>query len=74
MQTVYSFDEDGGIGKMVSNKPAIGPQGEWLLPFWREMGGHDCTHSPAMHGKAGVLISEDKVRLPIRLESHPILM
>lgn len=47
---------------MVANKMAIGPDGQWLLPFWREQGGEDCMESPDMHGKAGVLISEDKVR------------
>lgn len=59
-QVIYSFEEDGGIGKMVSNKIAIGLRGEWLLPFWREMGGQYCKQAPAMHGRAGVLISEDK--------------
>ena len=62
-QVVFSFDSEGGIAKMVANKIALGPKGEWLLPFWREMGGNDCTHAPGMHGRAGVLISEDQVTL-----------
>ena len=62
-QIVYSFDSEDGIAKMVANKVASGPQAEWLLPFWREMGGHNCTNAPAMHGKAGVLISSDQVQL-----------
>lgn len=61
MQLVYAFEEDGGIAKMVANKIVLGPKGEWLLPFWREMGGQNCMHSPSMHGKAGVLISHDQV-------------
>ena len=34
-----------------------------VLPFWREMGGHDCNHQPQLHGHPGVLISADKVGL-----------
>ena len=58
---VFAYEEDGGIGKMVANKLAIGSSGEWLLPFWREMGGQNCSQNHAEHGKAGVLISYDKV-------------
>ena len=58
---VYAYEEDGGIGKMVANQLAIGRSGEWLLPFWREMGGQNCSQNHAEHGKAGVLISYDKV-------------
>ena len=61
LQIVYAYDEDGGIGKMVANQLVIGRSGEWLLPFWREMGGQNCTQMPSEHGKAGVLISNDKV-------------
>jgi len=63
-QVVYPFEEDGGIAKMVANKVAIGPRGEWLLPFWREKGGQDCSNDTAWHGRAGVLISEDLVPHP----------
>ncbi|KAK9797082.1 hypothetical protein WJX73_005306, partial [Symbiochloris irregularis] len=57
---LLSYDTEGGIAKMVSNKPAVSPEGHWLLPFWREMGGNNCTHSPGMHGKPGLLISSDQ--------------
>ena len=61
LQVLLSFDLEGGIAKMVANKLAVGQDGRWLLPFWREMGGQNCTHSPSMHGKAGVLVSDDQV-------------
>ena len=61
MQVVYSFEKDGGIAKMVANKLAQGSRGEWLLPFWREKGGQECSNATAWHGRAGVLISEDLV-------------
>lgn len=61
LQVVMSFDAEGGIAKMIANKPVLGPTQEWLLPFWREMGGHDCNHAPGMHGVPGVLRSRDQV-------------
>lgn len=67
LQTVASFDSEGGIAKMVANKLAVTASGKWLLPFWREMGGHDCTHAPAEHGKAGVLVSSDKVSYLVQM-------
>lgn len=60
---ILSFSKEGGIGKMIANKPTLGPDGELLLPFWREMSGLHCNHAPTMHGKAGVLRSVDQARL-----------
>ena len=36
LQIIYSFDAEGGIPKVIANKLAIGTDGGWLLPFWRE--------------------------------------
>lgn len=58
---VYPYEADGGIGKMVANQLVLGRSGEWILPFWREMGGQNCSQNHGEHGKAGVLISYDKV-------------
>ena len=71
LQIIYPFDEDGRIGKMIANKLIVGPDGQWLLPFWREMGGQDCLQSPSMHGKAGLLISANKVRNRRHLQRSP---
>lgn len=35
MQVVLPFISEGGIAKMVSNKLAVGPGGQWVLPFMR---------------------------------------
>ncbi|CAL8467786.1 g7324 [Coccomyxa elongata] len=60
-QMVYSFDEEGGIAKMIANKLTISSRGHWLLPFWREMGGQpECNMQPAKHGMPGLLVSPDK--------------
>lgn len=61
-QLVLSYDTEGGIAKMVSNKVAATADGRWLLPFWREMGGTNCTQDPGMHGRPGLLSSADGVR------------
>ena len=34
VQVVLSFDEEGGIAKMVSNKPAVTPDGQWVALAW----------------------------------------
>ncbi len=61
---VYSFDEEGGIAKMIANKLTITSRGHWLLPFWREMGGQpECNTEAAKHGMPGLLVSPDKVQL-----------
>jgi hypothetical protein len=36
MQTVLDFEAEGGVPKVIANKLAIGTDGGWLLPFWRE--------------------------------------
>lgn len=59
-----SFDEEGGIAKMVANKLGVDSSGQWLLPFWREMGGHNCTNAPGMHGVPGILLSSDQASPP----------
>ncbi len=61
-QVVYSFDEEGGIAKMIANKLMVNSKGQLLLPFWREMGGQpECNQRAALHGMPGLLISNDKV-------------
>jgi hypothetical protein len=59
---VYTYSEEGGIAKMIANKLRVGSDGQWLLPFWREMGGQpECNQQPALHGAPGVLASADQV-------------
>lgn len=36
LQVIYAFDAEGGIPKVIANKLAVGANGTWLLPFWRE--------------------------------------
>ena len=35
-QMVLDFEAEGGVPKVIANKLAIGTDGGWLLPFWRE--------------------------------------
>ena len=60
---VMSFDDEGGIAKMIANPPTTARDGAWVLPFWREMGGAaDCRRHPELHGQAGVLLTRDQAR------------
>jgi BNR repeat-like domain len=34
--TIYTHEEDGEVPKVVSNRPALGPDGTWYLPFHTE--------------------------------------
>jgi predicted neuraminidase len=34
--TIYTHEDDGEVPKVVSNRPAIGPDGTWYLPFHTE--------------------------------------
>ena len=62
MQNVYTYEDVGVIAKMIANKLRVGRYGQWLLPFWREMGGQpECNLQPALHGAPGVLASSDQV-------------
>jgi hypothetical protein len=42
LQTVLDFEAEGGVPKVIANKLAIGTDGGWLLPFWRE---NECAHA-----------------------------
>jgi hypothetical protein len=61
VQVVLSFEE-GGIPKVTGNRLAVTREGAWLLPFWREAGGH-CTAPPGppLHGTPGLLVSRNQV-------------
>ena len=66
MQEIIPYASDGGIAKLSCNGVSLTKDGEWLLPFWREIGGGaPCQSVPksakALHGVAGVLISSDQV-------------
>ena len=62
-QVLFSWAELGGIAKLSCNQISISHTGEWLLPFWMELGGAaPCQTVPKLHGVAGVLISPDQVR------------
>jgi hypothetical protein len=34
--TIYTHEDDGEVPKIVSNRPAVGPDGTWYLPFHTE--------------------------------------
>ena len=34
--TIYTHEDDGEVPKVVSNRPALGPDGTWYLPFHTE--------------------------------------
>eukprot|EP00192_Tetraselmis_astigmatica_P006231 CAMPEP_0117666876 /NCGR_PEP_ID=MMETSP0804-20121206/10630_1 /TAXON_ID=1074897 /ORGANISM="Tetraselmis astigmatica, Strain CCMP880" /LENGTH=518 /DNA_ID=CAMNT_0005474491 /DNA_START=366 /DNA_END=1922 /DNA_ORIENTATION=- len=63
---VYSQDQDNGVPKVLANKLVVRSNGEWVLPFWREIprGGKALTKGKcvtgAMRASAGVLVSTDK--------------
>lgn len=58
---VMSYDDEGGIAKMIANPPTTARDGSWVLPFWREMGGAaECRQRPELHGMAGVLLTRDQ--------------
>ncbi|BDA41433.1 hypothetical protein COCOBI_02-2130 [Coccomyxa sp. Obi] len=55
------WSAEGGIAKLACNGLSINAAGEWLLPYWRELGGGPaCQKVPKLHGVAGVLISPDQ--------------
>ena len=60
---VMSFDDEGGVAKMIANPLTTARDGAWVLPFWREMGGAaECRRRPELHGQAGVLLTRDQAR------------
>ncbi len=62
-QVLLPWSAEGGIAKLACNGLSTNAAGEWLLPFWRELGGGSaCQKVPKLHGVAGVLISPDQVR------------
>ena len=62
-QVLFPWAELGGIAKLSCNQISINRAGEWLLPFWMELGGAaPCQTVPKLHGVAGVLITPDQVR------------
>ena len=61
-QGVWAFGEEGGIAKMVANKPAVDGRGRWLLPAWRENGGA-CQGQKQLHGAPAFLTSSDQAGL-----------
>jgi hypothetical protein len=64
-QVLDSWADQGGIAKLVCNQISINTRGEWLLPFWHELGGSmACQQVPKLHGVAGVYITPDQVQLP----------
>ena len=69
-QVLFSWAELGGIAKLSCNQISINRAGEWLLPFWMELGGAaPCQTVPKLHGVAGVLISPDQVTLSLKPEN-----
>eukprot|EP00884_Botryococcus_braunii_P015691 jgi/Botrbrau1/2805/Bobra.0125s0016.1 len=55
---IMSFEE-GGIPKVTGNKLVVTQAGDWLLPFWREAGGH-CPAPASLHGTPALLVSPDQ--------------
>lgn len=68
-QVVLGYEE-GGIPKVTGNKMVVTEEGLWLLPFWREAGGH-CSSGSPLHGTPGVLVSPDQVCKPGPLALSP---
>ena len=65
-QAVYAYKDEGGIAKMIANKVRLTRDGQWLLPFWREMGGQAaCNTQPELHGAPGLLVSPDQVSMAV---------
>ncbi len=63
-QALDPWSAEGGIAKLACNGLSFNAAGEWLLPYWRELGGgQQCQKVPKLHGVAGVLITGDQVRL-----------
>ncbi len=53
---------EGGIARLTCNSISLNAKGEWLLPYWRELGGGPvCQKEPSLHGTAGGLITADQV-------------
>ena len=62
-QVIFPWADLGGISKLSCNGLSIDEAGNWLLPFWMELGGAAaCQRVPKLHGVAGVMISPDLVR------------
>ena len=62
MQTIVPWSYEGGVARLTCNGVSLNAKGEWLLPYWRELGGPSvCQNKPSLHGTAGVLITGDQV-------------
>ena len=62
LQTIVPWSYEGGIARLTCNSISLNAKGEWLLPYWRELGGGPvCQKEPSLHGTAGVLITADQV-------------
>ena len=66
-QVLFTFEDEGGIPKVIANKLALTPTGAWLLPFWRENdrwdAGAGCNAQPGLMGVPAVLVSSNQARL-----------
>ena len=70
LQTIIPWSYEGGIARLTCNGISLNAKGEWLLPYWRELGGGDgCQNVPSLHGTAGVLITADQVT-----QVYPVLI
>ena len=64
-QTIVPWSYEGGVARLTCNGVSLNAKGEWLLPYWRELGGPSvCQNKPSLHGTAGVLITGDQVGRP----------
>lgn len=62
-QVIDAWSIEGGIAKLACNGISVNSKGEWLLPYWRELGGGAaCQKVPQLHGVAGVFITADQVQ------------
>lgn len=72
-QIINGWSGEGGIAKLACNGLSYNAAGEWLLPYWRELGGGPaCQKVPKLHGVAGVMITGDQVQrhIPLTLLSR----
>ncbi len=69
MQTIVPWSYEGGIARLTCNGVSLNAKGEWLLPYWRELGGPEvCQQEHSLYGTAGVLITADQVIHPSNLQ------
>eukprot|EP00959_Pyramimonas_sp_CCMP1952_P229470 4797818-Pyramimonas_sp.AAC.1 len=50
-------DDSSGIPKVIANQPELSPDGQMVLPYWKERPAQETCHT-AGHATAGVLVAD----------------